>query len=201
MKKLILLFTLLFFINYASADDNLVLQGLATFDWATKTQFERDENINKIKNIIYKDNIVKKYPRKEFKEKYKAFLKDENFKKHYIEISNGQKQNETERLAGFYTQKYNIMYMYGIQFKNDIYTTYYYDMMGNLRYIDKMSENYPNFPYYSHQYRIDGKLAGSIYFTAYDTQYVFKNGEFKGVWFKDTMFNAKAKKILTRTNY
>ena len=201
MKKLILLFTLLFFINYASADDNLVLQGLATFDWATKTQFERDENINKIKNIIYKDNIVKKYPRKEFKEKYKAFLKDENLKKHYIEISNGQKQNETERLAGFYTQKYNIMYMYGIQFKNDIYTTYYYDMMGNLRYIDKMSENYPNFPYYSHQYRIDGKLAGSIYFTAYDTQYVFKNGEFKGVWFKDTMFNAKAKKILTRTNY
>lgn len=201
MKKLILLFTLLFFINYASADDNLVLQGLATFDWATKTQFERDENINKIKNIIYKDNIVKKYPRKECKEKYKAFLKDENFKKHYIEISNGQKQNETERLAGFYTQKYNIMYMYGIQFKNDIYTTYYYDMMGNLRYIDKMSENYPNFPYYSHQYRIDGKLAGSIYFTAYDTQYVFKNGEFKGVWFKDTMFNAKAKKILTRTNY
>lgn len=93
------------------------------------------------------------------------------------------------------------MYMYGVQYKNDIYTTYYYDLMGNLRYIDKMSENYPNYPYYSHQYRINGELAGSIYFTSYDTQYVFKNEKFKGVWFKDTMFDSKAKKIMTRTNY
>ena len=55
--------------------------------------------------------------------------------------------------------------------------------------------------YYSHQYYANGKLVSSIYFTAYDTQYMYKNGKFIGVWLKDTMFNSKAKKIMTRTNY
>ena len=104
-------------------------------------------------------------------------------------------------LAGFFKFGDRILYAYGVQYKDNIYTTYYYDSFGNLKYIDKMSENYPKFPYYSHQYRISGELAGSFYFTSYDTQYEFKNGKFVGLWYKDTMFNAKAKKILTRTNY
>ncbi|MBR1680968.1 hypothetical protein IJ707_04160, partial [bacterium] len=137
MKKLFLFISLILFCASANADENLVLQGLATFDWATKTQFERDENISKIKNILYKNDMVVKYKKNELKEEYKNFLKDKEFEKHYIEISNGQKQNETERLSGFYTKGGKIMYMYGVQYKNDIYTTYYYDMMGNLRYIDK----------------------------------------------------------------
>lgn len=202
MKKLLFITILLLFTNFqANADDTILLNGNVSFDWAEKTQFERDENITKVKNLIYKDEIIKKYPKNEFMEKYKDFLKDKNLEKHYKEIINGKKQNETERLAGFYTKNNKFLYMYGIQYKNDIYTTYYYDLMGNLRYVDVMSENYPNYPYYSHQYRINGQLVGSIYFTAYDTQYVFKNGKFKGIWFKDTMFNANAKKILTRTNY
>jgi len=200
MKKIILFLILIFTTNVVIADE-LLLNGNVSFDWATKTQFERDKNISSIKSIIYKDDIVKKYPTKEFKTQYKNFLKDENYKKHYEEILAGKKEDSEARLAGFFMSNDRILYMYGLQYKNDIYTTYYYDALGNLRYIDKMSENYPNYPYYSHQYRINGKLAGSIYFTAYDTQYVFKNGEFKGVWFKDTMFNSKAKKIMTRTNY
>ncbi|MBR2526385.1 hypothetical protein IKE67_07960 [bacterium] len=200
MKKLFLLFMLFVAVLPVCADD-VLLEGSVSFDWATKTQFERDENISQIRNIIYKDNIITKYNKNELKVQYKAFLKDKDRDKHYIEISNGKKENDTERLAGFYKFNGKLMYMYGVQYKNDIYTTYYYDLMGNLRYIDKMSENYPNYPYYSHQYRITGELAGSIYFTSYDTQYVFKNEKFKGVWFKDTMFDSKAKKIMTRTNY
>ncbi len=200
MKKLFLIIAFFTVMLPVFADETVITGGVS-FDWTTKTQLERDENIEKVKNIIYNTNIIKKYPKNALRNEYKDYLKDKDLKKHYLEITNGKKQNETERLAGFYTNGDKLLYMYGIQYKNDIYTTYYYDMMGNLRYIDKMSENYPNFPYYSHQYRIDGKLAGSIYFSAYDTQYVFKNAKFKGLWFKDTMFNSKAKKIMTRTNY
>lgn len=199
MKKLFL-FIVLFAMLPAFADEN-VLSGGVSFDWATKSQFERDENIEKVKNIIYSENFIKKYPKNEFKDTYKNFLKDADYKQHYQEILSGKKEDSNARFAGFFMADERILYMYGIQYKNDIYTTYYYDALGNLRYVDKMSENYPNYPYYSHQYRINGTLAGSIYFTKYDTQYVFNNEKFKGVWFKDTMFNSKAKKILTRTNY
>lgn len=200
MKKTLLIIILFLFMLPVSADE-LELSGSVSFDWVEKSQLERDENIAAIKNIIYKDNFVTKYPKKEFKSQYKNYLKDENYKKHYQEILAGKKQDETARLAGFFMANERILYMYGLQYKDDIHTTYYYDALGNLRYVDKMSENYPNYPYYSNQYRINGTLAGSIYFTAYDTQYVFKNGKFRGVWFKDTMFNSAAKKIMTRTNY
>ena len=128
-------------------------------------------------------------------------MKDKNTKQHYIQVLSGIKETETENIAGFYALKDKILYAYAIQYKNNPMTVYYYDTLGNLRYVDKFSDNYPNYPYYSHQYYANGKLISSIYFTAYDTQYMYKNGKFIGVWFKDTMFNSKAKKIMTRTNY
>ena len=68
--------------------------------------------------------------------------------------------------------------------------------------MDEMSENYPNFPYYSKQYRINGHLVGAIYFTDKDTQYTYEpDGKFKGVWYMDKMFDSKAKLIMTRTNW
>ncbi len=200
MKKLFLYLSIFCMTIPAFADD-LVLNGNVSFDWATKSQFERDQNIADIKDKIYQNNIVEKYSKKDFREQYRDFLKDKDREKHYIEISEGLKENPTERLAGFYAKGDKYIYMYGIEYKNDISTIYYYDMLGNLRYIDKMSENYPNYPYYTLQYRVNGTLAGVVYFTSKDTQYVYKNGNFKGVWFNDTMFNSKAKKIMTRTNY
>ncbi|MGN0017410.1 MAG: hypothetical protein ACI37S_00020 [Candidatus Gastranaerophilaceae bacterium] len=202
MKNFLLIVIILFALGQITyAQDNVVLNGNITFDWCEKSQFERDESINKIKNIIYSEDIVKKYNKKTFRLQYKDYLKDKQYKEHYIAVSNGKKENKTERMSGFYTKNGKILIAYGIQYKNDMQTVYYYDTFGNLKYVDKYSENYPNFPYYTHQYRLDGKLVASIYFTQYDTQYLFKNGKFEGVWFKNTMFNAKAKKIMNRTNY
>ena len=204
MKKLFLLITLLLLVIspiLAEDSENLIISGNVSFDWVSKSQLERDENIDKIKSILYSKSIITKYPKSEFKQKYQNFLRDENYQKHYMEILSGKKENETERLAGFFKFGDRILYAYGVQYKNDIYTTYYYDALGYLRYIDKMSENYPNYPYYTHQYRVTGELAGSFYFQSYDTQYEYKNGKFKGLWYKDTMFDARAKKIMTRTNY
>ena len=200
MKKLLIFIVLFLLIEPVFAQSQIITGGVS-FDWVTKSQLERDENISKVKSLIYNQGVMVKYPKKEFKSQYKDFLKDKKHNQHYLEIMNGKKENATERLAGFYLFGDKVLYAYGVQYKNDIYTTYYYDTMGNLQYVDKMSENYPNYPYYSHQYRISGELAGSFYFVSYDTQYEFKNGKFKGVWFKDTMFNSKAKKIMTRTNY
>ncbi len=203
MKNIFLAILLSFLILpvLANESDDALIHSNVSFDWVTKSQLERDKNIDDVREIIYSKSIISKYNKKDFKEQYKNYLKDENYRQHYMEILSGKKENETERLAGFFKFNDRVLYAYGIQYKNDIYTTYYYDALGNLRYIDKMSENYPNFPYYSHQYRITGELAGSFYFKSYDTQYEFKNGKFKGIWYKDTMFNANAKKIMTRTNY
>lgn len=202
MKKILLiitLFTLTLSPSIASEENQLV--GQVNFDWLTKSQLERDENIDTIRDILYSQNVVRKYSKKDFKETYKNYLKDENVKKHYMQILSGVKHTETEELAGFFAFKDKILYAYAIQYKESPKTVYYYDTLGNLRYVDILSENYPNYPYYSHQYYANGKLISSIYFTAYDTQYMYKDGKFIGVWFKDTMFNSKAKKIMTRTNY
>ena len=59
MKKFTFLLLLVLLINPAFADDP-ILQGLVSFDWANKTQLDRDKNIEDIKNIIYKE-ISKKF--------------------------------------------------------------------------------------------------------------------------------------------
>ena len=202
MKKLLLF--LIFYILILSpsiATEQNVIHGKVNFDWLTKSQLERDENIESISKTLYSQDVAQKIAKKEFRETYRAYLKDKNNKKHYMQVLSGVKHTETENLSGFFTLKDKILYAYAIQYKNEPRTVYYYDTLGNLRYVDKLSDNYPNYPYYSHQYYANGKLVSSIYFTAYDTQYMYKNGKFIGVWFKDTMFNSRAKKIMTRTNY
>lgn len=200
-KNLILLLLFVIMLSPSIASEQITLNGNINFDWVTKTQLERDTNIEHIRKTLYSDNPTSKYSKKEFRNTYKDYLKDKNTKQHYIQVLSGIKETETENIAGFYALKDKILYAYAIQYKNNPMTVYYYDTLGNLRYVDKFSDNYPNYPYYSHQYYVNGKLISSIYFTAYNTQYMYKNGKFIGVWFKDTMFNSKAKKIMTRTNY
>ena len=202
MKKLFnLLIFFAFILSPSIASEQEIIQGQINFDWLTKSQLERDENIEVMRNILYEQDVVSNFSKTEFKYVYQNNLKDKNTKIHYMQILSGVKHTETENLAGFFTLKDKILYAYAIQYKNNPKTIYYYDTLGNLRYVDKLSDNYPNYPYYSHQYYKNGKLVSSIYFTAFDTQYMYKNGKFIGVWFKDTMFNSKAKKIMTRTNY
>ena len=59
----------------------------------------------------------------------------------------------------------------------------------------------PNYPFYSHKYYVNGELIESAYFESETVQYIFKDNKFAGVCFNDTIFNEKAKKIMTRTNY
>ena len=98
--------------------------------------------------------------------------------------------------------KRNLLISYAVQYKNNLRSVYYYDALGNLRYVDKFSENYPNFPYMSKQYRANGVLVSAIYFMSHDMQYMYNhNAEFQGAWYKDKMYDRHAKQILTRTNW
>ena len=48
----------------------------------------------------------------------------------------------------------------------------------------------------------NGNLKASYYFISKYDQYIYdENGKFKGRWYKDKMYDRKAKVILTRTNW
>lgn len=214
MKKLVILTLLLMLGKTAlsadldtippekNADENsIVLTGELVFDWLDISQVKRDEAIDYYRSLLFDENTVYKYKRKVFREQYKDHLKDTKFKEHYMLVKNGVKETDTENLCGFY-YKDNLLISYAIQYKDDLKTVYYYDAYGHLRYIDKFSDNYPNFPYMSKQYRANGSLVSAIYFMSHDMQYMYESDkEFKGAWYKDKMYDRHAKQVLTRTNW
>lgn len=212
MKKILILLFLLMIAIPVSAkqsqsqtaeakEETPTLQCEITFDWISKTQFQRDENIKLIQNALFNEKTVLAYPRNEFKEQYATFFKDKDSIKHYTNISAGEKEDQDHYFAGFFL-KSGLLIAYGIQNKNNLQNVFYYDAMGNLRFIDKYSETYPNFPYYALQYDTKGRLIGTIYFISKDDQYVFyPDKTFKGRWYKEKMYNRNAKIIMTRSNW
>ena len=211
MKKVIISIVLIFFalpgICKVSEDKKpnaekltTVIEGGVTFDWITKTQIERDENIEKIRNVIFNENTVFKYSKNDFKEKYSQYFKNKNFLTDYEEVLNGKTEDNEKYYCGFYWKK--ILVAYGIQFKNNPHHVFYYDCMGNLRWIDSFSENYPNFPYWAYQYDKSGKLAAAFYFVSSYDQYAYsERKKFRGRWYKDKLYNRRAKVVMTRSNY
>lgn len=212
MKKIIFLLCLLLIGKAALSADlsetvikentpaAVVLTGNLVFDWLNINQAERDEVIEKYKSELFGEDTVYKFNKNEFKDEYKDYLKDKDYQRHYMLVINGVKETNAENLCGFYKGK--LLIIYAVQYKNDLKTIYYYDTLGKLRYIDKFSDNYPNFPYTSKQYRANGSLVSAIYFMSHDMQYMYNSDtSFKGAWYKDKMYNDKAKQVLTRSNW
>lgn len=181
-----------------------VIEASLQYEWVNMLQFQREETVDRYRQQIFADENNSKITRKEFKKTYKAQAKDINFKTHYRLISNGVRESKEMNMAGFFKRfkGEDILYSYALQPKEDMKHVYYYTALGHLAYVDVSSENYPNFPYYSKQYRANGKLAGVIYFESRDLQYTYApNGKFKGVWYRDKMFDINGKELLTRTNW
>lgn len=200
MKKLLLVLGIILFGSLCQASDT-VLTGGVDFDWVNLPQVQRDAQIADYQSKIFGEEIITKISKKDFKNTYKDFIKDKYYKSNYKLASNGITETADAKLCVFF-YKESILYMYAIQFKKNPKTVYYYSAYGRLSYVDTMSENYPNYPYYSKQVRSNGTLAGAIYFVSHDLQYIYKpDGEFKGVWYKDKMFDRKGKQILTRSNW
>lgn len=172
-----------------------------TFDWISRTQLQRDENIKEIQNILFSTEPTLKYKKSDFKSKNKEFLKDKSYKTHYFYLKNGVSEDSEKKYSGFFIKE-KLLYMYGIQYRNNLKNIYYYDTFGNLRYVDIFSDNYPKYPHYSLQYTTSGELIGTIYYVSRDDQYIFAPSKtFKGRWYKEKMYNKNAKVIMTRSNY
>lgn len=204
MKKIIIsiLLTFLALPVFSQPSENTKpLECEISFDWISKTQLQRDENIKQIQNILFNDKTALDYSKKEFRKKYSAFWKDKDFLKNYEDISLHNKKEDADKYyCGFYWEK--LLIAYGIQYKNNMKNIYYYDAMGNLRWVDVFSNDYPKFPYWSHQYYRNGDLVAAYYYVSNYDQYVFDtNKKFKGRWYKEKMYNKNAKVIMTRSNW
>lgn len=210
MKKILTVLILFIFTSPAFATPAIEIpfqnEGNTTFelgihfDWISKSQMQRDENIKEIQNLLFKEDTIVKYNKNEFKTKYAPFFKNKNYMNDYEDISNGKKEDTEKNYCGFYMGK--LLVAYGIQYKNHMDNIYYYDALGNLRWVDVFSENYPNYPFWSYQYERNGKMVAAYYFISADDQYIYDSDKkFKGRWYKENMYNRKAKIIMKRTNW
>lgn len=199
MIKKILLTIMLFAQTAVFASFNDVLIADVTYDWINKSEVEREAIIQEVKDIIFEQPVVKQ---NDFRSLFKDKLKDKNYLENYMAASAGYKEYKGNNISAFYFKKMKSLYMYALQDKKDVSKAFYYDALGHLKYVDLIYGEYPDYPYYSIQYRISGTPVSAIYFASKDCQYLFTpKGEFEGVWYKHNLYNKKTEVILKRTTY
>ena len=169
------------------------------YDWINKSELEKTAIIDEVRDIIFEQPLSQ---RDDLKTIFQQRLKDKEYKEHYMAASAGYKEYKEYNISAFYYKKFKHIYMYALQDKKDLSKSFYYDALGNLRYIDFIDGDYPDYPYSAIQYKISGEPVSAIYYVSKDCQYLFKpDGEFEGVWFKHKLYNGKNKVVLTRTTY
>ncbi len=199
MKRIWFLFLILFLPAAVFANYNDIYVADIQYDWINKSEVEKEAIISEVRDIIFEQPVEKQ---KDFKKQFKDKLKDKNHLDNYFAASAGYKELGDNNISAFYYKKMKNIYMYALQDKKDVSKAYYYDALGKLRYVDFIYGEYPDYPYYSIQYRISGKPVSAIYFVSKDCQYLFKpDGEFEGVWYKHNLYNKESEIILTRTTY
>ena len=199
MIKKILLTIMLLAQTAVFASFNDVLIADVTYDWINKSEVEREAIIQEVKDIIFEQPVEKQ---NDFRSQFKDKLKDKNYLENYMAASAGYKEYKGNNISAFYFKKMKSLYMYALQDKKDVSKAFYYDALGHLKYVDLIYGEYPDYPYYSIQYRITGTPVSAIYFASKDCQYLFTpKGEFEGVWYKHNLYNKKTEVILKRTTY
>lgn len=200
MKNLKYLLLSLFLLqNMVFANYNDIYIANIQYDWIEKSEVEKEAIIEEIRDIVFEEDFSHK---KDLKQDLKDYLKDKNHWENYFAASSGYKEYKNNKISAFYYKNQKNIYMYGIQNISDISKIFYYDALGKMRYVDFVYGEYPDYPYYSLQYRTSGKPVSAIYFVSKDTQYIFEpDGTFRGVWYKHNLYDKHSKVILTRTQY
>ena len=199
MIKKILTAAAILFCTAAWANYNDIYIADISYDWINKSEVEKEALISEVRDIVFENPVQKQ---KGFRALFKDKMKDKNYVENYYAASAGYEEFKGNNISAFYLGKSKYLYMYALQDKKDVTKAYYYDALGNLKYVDFIEGEYPDYPYYSIQYRISGKPVSAIYFVSKDCQYLFKpNGDFEGVWYKHNLYNKKNKVILKRTTY
>lgn len=196
MKRIFFIFVFIFLFGFPAF--SLTLEGSAEFDWIDLKQAQRDEQISKIHSEIFDEGLIKTYDKKEFRNEYKDFLKDTDFKQTRQEIMNGEKETQEKIISAFFAGK--ILYAYGIIYKSDLYHCYYYDALGNIFNIEIFEKPYNEYPLVSKQYDKNGKLEAVIYKKGEADEFVYnENGKFLGRWYINNYYNKNGKIIMKRS--
>lgn len=201
MQKIKFIFIVFFLTqSYAFANLNDIFIADIQYDWLNKSEIEKETIVSEVREIIFKDGEIKAL--NDFKTNFKDKMKDKNYKEHYLIASAGRKEFKDYNISAFYYKRQKHIYMYALQDKKDLSKIFYYDALGNLRYVDFNYGDYPIYPYYTIQYSIVGKPISVIYNVSKDNQYLYQpDGVFKGVWYKHNLYDKHSKVILTRTLY
>lgn len=201
MRKLKYIFAFLFIfqnLSFATLHDALVVD--INNDWLKKPEKEKMLLVDEVKSLTFAN--AESLKKLDLKTQYKEFLKDKNYKENYLLASAGYKESENYNIYPFYYKNQKHIYMYALQDKTDLSKIFYYSAMGKLRFIDFIYGKYPEFPYYSIQYKINGEPLSLICFLSNDNQYVYNSdGSFRGLWFKHNMYDTRINIISTRTYY
>ena len=159
------------------------------FDWLYLTNIERKERVTELFNIMFPKGYVTNFPKKLLKEKLKNFLKDPDYKLHYDAVCAGYTHYKGVDLQPFFLGKSKYVYMYALQYQKSPQKTFYYDAMGRLKFIDFRYGGFPQYPFYTKKYSINGKLIRAMYLQSPDTMYIYSNkGAFIGVKYQNTVY-------------
>lgn len=196
MKKNILFF-ILFLTTSLPVCSQTLLSGGVELEWPLLNQEEGVKVINNLREKLFED-VTYKLDKKEFKKKYEKNWDDPQKAENRYALKKKWKKLGDKTLAGFYLMN-KLLYMYGVKYEKDKYNVYYYDALGNLRYVDILDKPHDEYPHISYQYNVKGKLEGVVYNISEYDQYIYnEKGKFKGRWYKEKLYDKKAKIIMTR---
>ena len=159
------------------------------FDWLFLTNIERKERVTNIFNTMFPKGYVTNFPKNLLKSKLSKYLKDTDYKIHYDAVCAGYTHYRDVNLQPFFLGKSKYVYMYALQYDKAPQKTFYYDAMGRLKFVDFRYGGFPEYPFYTKKYAINGKLIRAMYLQAPDTMYIYSNkGSFIGVKYKSTIY-------------
>ncbi|MCR5266040.1 MAG: hypothetical protein K6E29_05540 [Cyanobacteria bacterium RUI128] len=160
-----------------------------SFDWLYMSNEERTERVSHIFNIMFPKGYVANFPRGFLKDRLKNHLKDRAHEAHYEAVCAGYTHYKDVDLQPFFAGKSKFVYMYALQYQKAPQKTFYYDAMGKLKFIDFRYGDYPQCPYYTKKYAINGKLVRAMYLQNPDTMYIFSDkGSFIGVKYQNNVY-------------
>ena len=159
------------------------------FDWLFLTNIERKERVTNIFNTMFPKGYVTNFPKNLLKSKLSKYLKDTDYKIHYDAVCAGYTHYRDVNLQPFFLGKSKYVYMYALQYDKAPQKTFYYDAMGRLKFVDFRYGGFPEYPFYTKKYGINGKLIRAMYLQSPDTMYIYSNkGSFIGVKYKSTIY-------------
>lgn len=172
MKKLFLIFILIFFSQTAIAD--MMLYGEAEYNANNALQV-----VQKNKKTKINFDLIKPY------------LIDINREENLQALLMGKINFKDRELALFSAGTYGVVY------KNDKFHAYYYSSLGNLEYIDIRSDD--KYPYKSYQYNVLGELVNMGLRLSKREAYIYSpEGKLIAHWLGENGYDENGKIIMRR---